>query len=91
MPIQRLVLDVLLPHETDLVDIARKLTTLKGVSGVLVDVAEQDERTKTVEVTLEGGNLSFRGIRGVIEQLGGAVHSVDKVYATSNARQDSGE
>ncbi|MEA2086058.1 MAG: DUF211 domain-containing protein [Chloroflexota bacterium] len=42
-----------------------------------------DEKTKTVEVTIEGKSLSFKAIKKVIEELGGSVHSIDMVSAGS--------
>ncbi|MBD3368967.1 hypothetical protein GF402_01230, partial [Candidatus Fermentibacteria bacterium] len=44
---------------------------------------EVDEKTKTVEMTIEGRDLSLDAIRSVIEELGGSVHSVDRVSAGS--------
>ena len=46
-------------------------------------VLEVDERTKTVEMTIEGDALSFEGIKKVIEEIGGSVHSIDRVSAGS--------
>jgi uncharacterized protein len=81
MPIRRIVLDVLMSHEPGIVTYAEKLSELEGTDGVTVDVVEEDEQTKTVEVTFEGENLSIDAIRAVIQELGGAVHSVDLVSA----------
>jgi len=81
MPIRRIVLDVIMPHEPGVVAYAEKLSDLGGTDGVTVDVVEEDEQTKTVEVTFEGDNLSLDAIKAVIQELGGAVHSVDLVSA----------
>ena len=44
-------------------------------------MVEEDEQTKTDEVTFEGNNLSLDAIKAVIQELDGAVHSVDLVSA----------
>ncbi|MBC8426323.1 DUF211 domain-containing protein [bacterium] len=79
MVIRRAVLDVLTPHEPDIVVLAEKINELDGVHGVNVHVLEQDDKTKTLGVTIEGEALSIELIRGVVEELGGAVHSIDEV------------
>ena len=81
MPIRRIVLDVLMSHDPGIVTYAERLSDLDGTDGVTVDVVEEDEQTKTVEVTFEGDNLSIDAIKAVIQELGGAVHSVDLVSA----------
>ena len=81
MSVRRIVLDVLMSHEPGIVTYAEKLSDLEGTDGVTVDVVEEDEQTKTVEVTFEGENLSLDAIKAVIQELGGAVHSVDLVSA----------
>lgn len=83
MPIKRLVLDVLTPHEPNVVVYAEQLGQLDKVAGVTVRVVEQDEKTRTVEMVLEGESLPFDRIREVIEGLGGSVHSVDEVSTGS--------
>lgn len=81
MAIRRLVIDVLIPHEPSEINYAEKLSELDGVEGVTVHVLEVDAKTKTVEITIEGGALSFEDIKDVINRLGGSIHSVDRVSA----------
>lgn len=83
MRIRRLVLDALIPHVPDVLEYASELSGLDNVDGLTIRVAEIDERTRTVEITIEGEALSFDAIRNVIEGLGGAIHSVDEVSAGS--------
>lgn len=83
MAVRRLVIDMLIPHEPSEVTYAEKLSELNGVEGVTLHVLEVDEKTKTVEMTMEGENLSLEDVRAVIEELGGSVHSVDRVSAGS--------
>jgi hypothetical protein len=83
MPIKRIVVDILIPHELDVLDFAEKMAEIDEVDGANVHVLEVDEKTKTVEVTIEGKSLSFDAIKKLIEELGGSVHSVDMVSAGS--------
>jgi hypothetical protein len=83
VPIKRIVVDVLIPHNLDILDFAERLARLNKVDGANIHVLEFDEKTKTVEVTIEGKSLSFRAIKGVIEELGASVHSIDMVSAGS--------
>ncbi len=79
--IKRLVLDVLKPHEPNVLGLAVTLSNLKGVSGVNVDVQEIDRKTETVKVTIEGSDIQFEEVRRVIKEAGGALHSIDQVSA----------
>ena len=83
MPVRRLVIDVLIPHEPSEITYAESISELEGIEGVTVHVMEVDEKTKTVEMTIEGEALSFKDIEKVIEELGGSVHSIDRVSAGS--------
>lgn len=83
MSIRRLVIDVLIPHHPEVIEYAQRLCGLKGTDGIALHVLEHDEKTKTVEITLEGEDLSFDSIKKIVEELGGSVHSVDMVSAGS--------
>ncbi len=49
-----------------------------------IDVLENDERTRTIEITIEGESLIFTEISKVIEDIGGSIHSIDQVSAGAN-------
>lgn len=83
MTIRRLVIDVLIPHEPNEITYAEKLSQLSGVEGITLRVLWIDEKTKTVDMTIEGEALSFEDIRKVIEELGGSVHSIDRISTGS--------
>jgi hypothetical protein len=83
MTVRRLVIDVLIPHHPSEVVYAKRISQLDGTEGVTVHLLEMDEKTKTVEMTIEGDALSLDAIRKSIEELGGSVHSVDRVSAGS--------
>ncbi|MCK4801062.1 MAG: DUF211 domain-containing protein [Anaerolineales bacterium] len=79
--LRRIVLDVLKPLEPNIVDLVRKISTLNGVDGVNITIYEIDHHVENAKITVEGEQLSFQAITAVIEENGGAVHSIDEVAA----------
>lgn len=78
---RRLVLDVLKPHEPDMVTMANKIADLESVSSVNFTLYEVDEKVKNVKITIVGSDLQFDKIEEKIESLGGSVHSIDEVVS----------
>jgi hypothetical protein len=79
--IRRLVLDVLKPHHPTIVELARKLSVLEGVSGVNCSLEEVDQETESIKITIEGSALDFDAIESAISETGAVIHSVDSVSA----------
>ncbi|MBN2002281.1 MAG: DUF211 domain-containing protein [Anaerolineae bacterium] len=79
--IRRLVLDTLKPHDPNIIDMADSLSQLEGVSAVNISIYEMDRRVENAKITIEGDNISFQRVEGIITQMGGAVHSIDEVVA----------
>jgi len=79
--LRKIVLDVLKPHEPDIVSLAQELAGLKGIEGVNISVYELDKRVENVKVTVEGRFTSIRDIQAVISGIGGSIHSIDEVIA----------
>ncbi len=79
--IRRIVLDILKPHEPSIIEMAGRLSELEGVSAVNISIYEMDRKVENVKITLEGDMLSYEVISSIIEELGGAIHSVDEVAA----------
>lgn len=79
--LRRLVIDVLKPLEPSIVELVQILAELEGVDGVNISIYEIDRRVENAKITIEGRKLPYEGIIGLIEQNGGAVHSVDEVAA----------
>ena len=86
--LRRLVLDVLKPMEPGVVTLVQLLADLEGVDGVNISLSEIDRRVENVKVTVEGHNLHYEAIKSIIEENGGAVHSVDEVAAGSVLIED---
>ncbi len=79
--LRRIVLDVLKPLEPNIVDLARKVATLTGVDGVNITIYEIDHHVENAKITVEGEQLSYQELQELIEENGGAVHSIDEVAA----------
>lgn len=79
--IRLLVLDVLKPHTPSIIQFADKLSDIEGVDGVDTSIIEMDKEVETVKITIAGKHVPYDKIRSVIEEMGGSVHSIDKVSA----------
>jgi len=77
----RLVLDVLKPHHPTIIEMARRISILKDVSGVNLTLEEVDRETESVKITIEGLSIEFDSIEETISDCGGVIHSVDSVSA----------
>jgi hypothetical protein len=78
--IRRLVLDVLVPHQPNIVDLARKLAS-QGDYEVRITVVEMDDKTETLVVVIEGADVDFDVVKAAITDFGGSLHSIDEVEA----------
>jgi len=79
--LRRLVLDVLKPHNPSILDLSTKLSKIKGVDGVNIITIEIDKEVENVKIVLEGSDINFNKVKKVLEDSGGAVHSIDEVAA----------
>jgi hypothetical protein len=79
--LRRLVIDVLKPLEPSIVEMVQILAELEGVDGVNISIYEIDRRVENAKLTVEGHNVPYQQIIEMIEENGGAVHSIDEVAA----------
>ena len=79
--LRRLVLDGLKPLEPSIVELVQLLADLEGVDGANISIYEIDRRVENAKITIEGDDLRYEVITDVIEENGGAVHSIDEVAA----------
>jgi len=86
--VKLLVLDVLKPHEPDVVRYAQDLADLEGVTAVNISVVEVDSKTESLKMIVRGNDLSLEAIREAIRELGGSVHSVDRVVVGKLGAED---
>jgi hypothetical protein len=87
--IRRLVLDTLKPHEPSIIEMADQLSELEGISAVNVSIYEMDRKVENAKITIEGECISYPRVLEVIEEMGGAVHSIDEVVAGKTIIDDA--
>jgi len=79
--IRRLVLDTLKPHDPSIIEMADQLSELAGISAVNISIYEMDRKVENAKITIEGENISYQRVLEVVQEMGGAVHSIDEVVA----------
>jgi hypothetical protein len=79
--IRRLVLDTLKPYEPSIVEMAQQISQLDGITAVNISIYEMDRRVENAKITIEGDQIPYSVVTGLIEEMGGAIHSVDEVVA----------
>jgi len=77
--VRRIVLDVLKAHDPSILEIAKRLSDIKGIDGVNCMLEEVDQATETIKIIIEGPNIKFDLVSEIIKDCGGAIHSVDSV------------
>ncbi len=82
--VQRIVLDVLKPHQPNGLEFATLLGEKTPNCRIKFVASEVDEKTETVVLTIEGQNINFDDITETIQSLGGSVHSIDEVEVLSD-------
>ncbi|RSN69025.1 hypothetical protein D9Q81_04325 [Candidatus Korarchaeum cryptofilum] len=81
--IRKLVLDVVKPHEPDIVEVADAISKLDGVKRVEVEVRDYDSNIERLKLIVEGDDLDEDDIMELIKYYGGNVASVDGVTVES--------
>ncbi|HEC56989.1 MAG TPA: hypothetical protein ENI32_03790 [Candidatus Syntrophoarchaeum butanivorans] len=88
--IRRLVLDVLKPHQPNIIEYAYILGSIEGVDGANLSLYEVDQETENVKITLEGSDINFKDVEKAIQELGGSIHSIDLVATGQRLIEDVG-
>lgn len=86
--IRRLVLDIMKPHDPDVVVTTQRLSEIEGIEGVTMKLVEMDEQVVETRVAIEGQDLDLERIQDVVENLGGSIHSVDEVSCGQKIIED---
>lgn len=76
--VKRLVLDVLKPHQPNVLEFTRLLAE-QGEHRVKLTVVEVDEKTETLRIVIEGDAIDFERIHDAINDSGASLHSIDEV------------
>lgn len=77
--LQHIVLDVLKPHDSPVLEFAERLADVKCVDGVTSSLIELDQEVQNIKLTIEGEDLDYAVIEAEVDGLGGTIHSVDRV------------
>ena len=77
--VQRLVLDVLKPHQPNALEFANASAALVEGYRVVIWVIEVDDKTETLLVAIEGVGIDFERISNAISESGASLHSIDEV------------
>ena len=85
--IKRIVLDVLKLHHPNVLDFAKRIAEQDTGYYVKVTVAEMDEKTESIVMTIEGEDIQFDSIVETISNMGATVHSIDEVEVTRTTSQ----
>jgi hypothetical protein len=84
--ITRIVLDVLKPHEPPIHELASKLASLQGIDRASISLAEIDQSTESIKVSIDGAGIAVESVRKTLEELGAVIHSIDEVSVAKKSR-----
>lgn len=79
--IKRLILDVLKPHNPNLIELAEALSNIEGVEGVNAIIYEIDQQVENAKIIIAGNSIDFENVKKKLEEMGATIHSVDEVAA----------
>jgi uncharacterized protein len=87
--IRRVVLDTLKPMEPTIIEMAKKLSLVDGVSAVNISIVEIDLKVENAKITIEGDNINYTEVEILIQDLGASIHSIDEVVAGKEIIDDA--
>ena len=79
--IKRIILDVLKPHAPSIIEVAQRISSIEGISGVNISLEEVDAETDSIKITIEGTNINYDLVKKEITECGAVIHSIDGVSA----------
>lgn len=83
--VKKLVLDVLKPHQPNALEFCEAIASAGNDYRVHLTVLEVDEKTETLQITVEGNAIDSETLLARINDLGGSLHSIDEVEVHSEA------
>jgi len=87
--IRRIVLDTLKPMEPNIIEMAKKLSVVDGVSAVNISLVEIDLKVENAKITIEGEDINFEDVKSLIQDMGASIHSIDEVVAGKEIIDDA--
>ena len=86
--IKRVVLDVLKPHQPNVLEFASAIADKHSGCRVKITVTEVDEKTETTVISIESDDIPYEAIVETITSLGASVHSIDEVEVSLPTRSE---
>jgi hypothetical protein len=86
--IKRVVLDVLKPHQPNVLEFASAIADKHSGCRVKITVTEVDEKTETTVISIESDDIPYEAIVETITSLGASVHSIDEVEVSLPPRSE---
>ena len=86
--LKRVVLDILKPHQPNVLEFTQSLAEQGGCQ-VKVTVSEMDDKTETLVVEIVGEAIDFSRIEQAISEFGASLHSIDEVEVVGEAEDSS--
>ncbi len=83
--VKHVVLDVLKPHHPNVLEFAQALAAQGPDFRVRIDVRAVDEKTETIVIEIDAGEIDYASVADIITSLGGSVHSIDQVEVHGGA------
>lgn len=78
--VKYLVLDVLKPHQPNIVDLTRELVLkLPGVTKISTTIVEIDQNTESIKMEIYGDDIKVNEIKKILREYGASLHSIDAV------------
>lgn len=87
--IRRVVLDTLKPMEPTIIEMAKNLSVVDGVSSVNISIVEIDRKVENAKITIEGENINYEKVCAVIKDMGCSIHSIDEVVTGKDIIDDA--
>jgi len=75
--------------EPTIIDMAKNLSIVDGVSAVNITIAEIDLKVENAKITIEGENINYLMVEEIIQDMGGSIHSIDEVVAGKEIIDDA--
>ena len=89
--IKKLVLDVLKPHDPEIIEFTKEMCCLTSVNSIESSVEEVDKEVETVQLILFGEDIEYEEVKKKVRELGASIHSVDGVIAEENREEGLNE
>ena len=87
--VRRLVLDTLKPMEPTIIEMAKMISVIEGVSAVNISIVEIDLKVENAKITVEGENINYEKVEELIQDMGASIHSIDEVVAGKEIIDDA--